>query len=191
MKKLKYFFEISQFAIIANYVQNMSSENDGDDNSIGVEIAQPVAKPSRKQIKSSRKLEENLLDKAVRQCSKGERHCRACAKGMDHNNLPHYVKCLYCGSVHGFYRVRTGRQARERIYLEDRDGKRVPKYNANGDFAGYRWRFGEKMYYDDGETVPETTKITACSNDACKFFKISIKEVEKYDRMTGGQLDKI
>lgn len=186
-------------SLLIDYFQKKMSSFEQDDDNVSASLeAEPsveitkVTKNSRKQGKEfGRNLEHDLLDKAVRRCWKGERNCRACAKGMDHDNLPAYVKCAYCGATHGFYRVRTGRHARERVYLEDRDGRRIARYNANGDFAGYRWREGDKMYYDDGTPVPETRKVTACSSDSCKFYKIPIKEVEKYDRMTGGKLDKI
>lgn len=175
----------------------MSSDNEDSDR-ISLEAAEiieevsPPTNSARKQgrNKSSKNL-ENLINKVVQKCSRGERHCRACAKNMDHGNLPAYVKCLYCGTVHGFYRIRTGRHARERLYLEDHDGKHIPRYNADGEFVGNRWYYGEKMYYENGDAVPETKRITACSNDACKFYKIPIKEVEKYDRMTNGRLEKI
>jgi hypothetical protein len=153
-----------------------------------------VSAKSRKQGSrggSSRKLENKLIDQAITRCSKGERRCRACAKNMNHETPPAYITCVYCKSIHGFYHVRTGRQAREKIYITDHDGHRVSKYNDEGAFAGYRMTYGDLLFYDDGTPVPETKRITACSRDSCKFYKISVSDVEKYDRMTGGKLDKV
>jgi len=130
-------------------------------------------------------------DAEDRKCKKGDKHCRACSKGISHSNPPAYITCLYCGSIHGFYRIRTGRLRREKIYAEDRDGNQVPYYNADGDFAGFCWRWGDIMYYDDGTPMPETKFAMACSSDACKLFKIPIAEVERWNERTHGKLEKV
>lgn len=152
---------------------------------------EPMKKVRNTRRPASKK-ENDMLDKLiVSKCSFGERKCRACAKGLDHKNLPDFVTCVWCGAVHHFYRLRTGRIRREKIYHEDSQGNRVPRYNKNGDFIGHAWHHGDKIYYEDGTPVAETKFTIACSNNSCKFFKIPIDEVKKYSDRTKGRLEKI
>lgn len=166
-------------------------------------VAQPPMKPVRsKASKKVRKvkprdemtkaeLRHMERDAADRKCNKGEKHCRACSKGMSHSDPPVYITCLNCGSLHGFYRIRTGNIRREKIYAEDSDGNQVPYYNKEGDFAGYIWRWGDIMHYEDGTAMPETKFAIACSSDSCKFFKIPIAEVDRWNERTHGKLEKV
>lgn len=165
-------------------------------------IAQPPMKTVRKNAKKVRKnkarseMNKNELrqmerEAADRQCKLGDKHCRACAKGMSHSNPPAYITCLNCGTIHGFYRIRTGGIRREKIYAEDSDGNQVPYYNANGDFVGYRWRWGDIMYYEDGTPMPETKFAIVCPSDSCKFYRLPIAEVELWNERTHGNLEKV
>jgi len=138
------------------------------------------------------KKDRDILDKLiVSRCSAGERNCRACAKGFDHKSPPAHITCIWCGSIHHFYRIRTGRIRREKIYYEDDRGDRISKYNKNGDFVGHYWRWGDKMYYEDGTPVPETKFTIACGADSCKFYKIPVGEVQQYNVRTKGNLEKV
>lgn len=141
----------------------------------------------KSRIKETREIKD--VDGAVRKCSKGERRCRACAKQADHIHVPPHITCSYCGSIHGFFRIRTGKVAREKIYLVNQKGDYIPTYNKFGDFVGNLWEYGDKMYDKNGEPIPEIKRVTACSDDSCKFYKIPIEEMAKYERT--GNLDRV
>jgi hypothetical protein len=134
------------------------------------------------QSKSTRAPKKNLYQqiKKVTTCPLGEKRCRACKKNMDHKSPPKYITCLYCNSIHNFFRLRTGNIRRERIYLEDSNGERIMRRDNEGNSLGFAWAPGDKMYYEDQTPVPETKFATCCGSDCCKFYKIPINEVQKY-----------
>jgi len=129
------------------------------------------------------KKQELKIPNRITRCSLGENRCRACAKGMDHRNPPAYITCVYCNSIQNFFRLRTGAIRREKIYLEDANGERIMRYDADGNSIGYAWAHGDKMYYEDGTPVPETRRHITCGSDCCKFYKIPIEEVRKYKNL--------
>lgn len=171
--------------VVIEVVEQVPMKTISSKSSKKVRKVKPRNKMSKTEI---RQMEREAED---RKCKKGDKHCRACSKGISHSNPPAYITCLYCGTIHGFYRIRTGGLRREKIYAEDSEGNHVSYYNENGDFAGYRWRWGDIMYFDDGTPMPETEFVIACSSDACKFFKIPIAEVERWNERTHGKLGKV
>jgi hypothetical protein len=131
------------------------------------------------------------LSKRITKCHLGAGRCRACAKDLDHRFPPPHIKCVYCGAIQNFFRLRTGNIRREVIYVEDDKGNQVPLYDKNGNFTGYKWYYGDRMYYEDGTPIPETKFAICCGSDACKFYKIPIDEVQQWVSRTNGRLDRV
>jgi len=146
----------------------------------------------RVHTKTRKSVKTDALDKLRKntRCSLGEKRCRACAKCADHKDPPKYITCIHCGAIHNFFHLRTGRIRREKIYLEDANGERIMRYDQDGNSLGFAWAPGDKMYYEDGTSVPETKFSITCGSDCCKFYKIPIKEVQKYAE-NGKDLNKI